>query len=95
MLTTREAAIALHVKPATLKQWRWSGRGPGYVKRGRQVFYEVEEIHRWLEEHTDRVPAGSSDGSPMSASTAGGHHRATASTTGAPGIVGAVRVTLD
>ena len=36
------------LSPKTLANLRSQGRGPRYYKRGRKVFYRVEDIERWL-----------------------------------------------
>mgnify|MGYP002795039107 CR=1 FL=1 len=43
-LKTEEAAAFLQVKPATLEQWRWSGKGPLFVKLGRAVIYRKVDL---------------------------------------------------
>jgi hypothetical protein len=35
-------------KPAALRLWRRSGKGPHYLKVGRAVFYRVEDIEAFL-----------------------------------------------
>ena len=35
-----------HLSPRTLERWRWSGRGPSFVKIGGRVLYRIEEIER-------------------------------------------------
>lgn len=47
LLTEAESAPVLRVKPATLRQWRWQGRGPKFRKHGRKVFYTRKELERW------------------------------------------------
>ena len=50
-LTTPEAAVYLNIKPATLEQWRWNGRGPRFCKIGRSCRYRMEDLDKFL---TDR-----------------------------------------
>lgn len=47
-LTTPEAAVYLNVKPATLEQWRWNGRGPRYCKIGRSCRYRIADLDAFL-----------------------------------------------
>jgi len=51
MLTTKEAAGLLGIKPTTLRQWRYLGRGPAFVKyhgdRGR-CMYRRRDVDRWI-----------------------------------------------
>jgi excisionase family DNA binding protein len=50
-LTTDEAAAYLSVKPSTLRQWRYAGRGPAYSKiNARLVRYQKPDLDRWLSE---------------------------------------------
>ena len=48
-LKTEEAAKFLQVKPATLEQWRWSGKGPLFVKLGRSVMYRKADLDAFIE----------------------------------------------
>lgn len=48
-MSTVEAAAYLNVKPATLEQWRWNGRGPRFVKIGRSVRYRKSDLDSFLE----------------------------------------------
>jgi len=48
-LTTPEAATFLGVKPSTLEQWRWSGRGPRFVKLGRACRYRLADLEEYME----------------------------------------------
>ena len=50
VLNTPEAAAYLDVKPATLEQWRWNGRGPRYCKLGRSCRYRITDLNDFLEE---------------------------------------------
>jgi predicted site-specific integrase-resolvase len=51
-LTSDEVAEILLVKPATMAQWRWRGRGPAFVKLADgpagKVRYERREVERWM-----------------------------------------------
>lgn len=38
------------LSPKTLANLRSQGRGPRWFKRGRRVFYRVEDLERWLME---------------------------------------------
>ena len=49
-LTTTEAANYLNVKPATLEQWRWNGRGPQFCKIGRSCRYRIADLDAFLAE---------------------------------------------
>ena len=49
-LKTEDAAQFLNVRPSTLEQWRWNGRGPKYCKIGRSCRYRIEDLKAFLEE---------------------------------------------
>ena len=38
------------LSPKTLANLRSQGRGPRYFRRGRRVFYRMEDLERWLME---------------------------------------------
>ncbi|MBA2848672.1 helix-turn-helix domain-containing protein [Thermosulfuriphilus ammonigenes] len=38
------------LSPKTLANLRSQGRGPRFFKKGRRVFYRVEDLERWLAE---------------------------------------------
>jgi excisionase family DNA binding protein len=48
VLTTTEAAAYLSVKPTTLEQWRWNGRGPRFAKIGRTVRYRQVDLDDFI-----------------------------------------------
>ena len=54
LLTEREAAAFLRLKPVTLKKWRCRGRGPAYVRLGSAIRYERAALLAYL----DRVRIG-------------------------------------
>lgn len=51
-LRQEEAAAFLQVKPSTLQQWRWSGRGPLFVKVGRLVRYRRADLEAFMQGRT-------------------------------------------
>jgi predicted site-specific integrase-resolvase len=52
LLTERQAADLLNVKVATLRRWRWAGKGPAFLKVGGAVRYDPAELDR----HRRRTP---------------------------------------
>jgi excisionase family DNA binding protein len=51
LLTTKEAAEMLGVKPSTLQKWRYRGVGPGYVRLShKNVRYSSEELAKYIKE---------------------------------------------
>jgi len=48
--STREVASLLGYSPQTLRNWRYLGIGPRYVRLNRsRVVYEESELLRWIE----------------------------------------------
>lgn len=47
-LCTKIAARVLGLGYRTLEQWRYQGKGPPYLKVGRQVRYLPHELEAWL-----------------------------------------------
>jgi hypothetical protein len=52
LLTTKEAATLLGLKPNTLEIWRSLGKGPAFLKYGDEAFsavrYERSTLLEWL-----------------------------------------------
>jgi predicted site-specific integrase-resolvase len=44
LFTERQAAQILGVSVKTLQTWRWAGRGPAFVKIGRLVRYDENDL---------------------------------------------------
>jgi len=49
LLKEGEAAKILSLEVATLRRWRWSGRGPRFLKLGGAVRYELADIEAFKE----------------------------------------------
>ena len=49
LLKEREVAQFLNLEVATLRRWRFSGRGPRYLKLGGAVRYELVDIEAFKE----------------------------------------------
>jgi len=52
LLDRKQAAALLGIKPDTLAQWTWLGKGPKSVKVGGRVKYRTADIEVWLDERT-------------------------------------------
>ena len=44
-------SLGFKFRPSTLNAWRFSGRGPAYLKINHKVFYRPRDIDAWLAEH--------------------------------------------
>lgn len=51
ILTNKEAANFLSIKPATLAKWRSEHRGPRYSKLGRRIVYKVQDLEEYLKQN--------------------------------------------
>ena len=40
------------VSVSQLRNWRWAGGGPPYIKLGRRVMYERQAVIDWLRQHS-------------------------------------------
>lgn len=56
-----EAAQCLGVAVATLRRWRWAGRGPKYAKIGAAVRYDAEELRAYVERSMRRSTSDSGE----------------------------------
>lgn len=50
LLNERATAALLGLTEATLRRWRWAGKGPNWLKIGGAVRYEASAIAAYLEE---------------------------------------------
>ena len=48
LLKEDEAAQILSLEVATLRRWRWSGRGPRFLKLGGAVRYDPQQLKDYL-----------------------------------------------
>lgn len=51
LLTTKDLAEILGVKPNTINVWRLKGYGPKYHKLGYLVRYKREDVEKWMDEN--------------------------------------------
>jgi excisionase family DNA binding protein len=58
LLTTKEAAEELRLKPHTLENMRSDGKGPIFMKLGGRVFYHRADLKTWLRESRRRSSRG-------------------------------------
>jgi predicted DNA-binding transcriptional regulator AlpA len=57
-LSERELAQLLNIKSETLRNWRWDGKGPIYIKIGTNVRYRMSDINDFINK---RVRTSTSD----------------------------------
>ena len=48
MVNEVDAAKILGGSRWTLRKWRSNGQGPAYHKRGGRIFYDVEDLRKWI-----------------------------------------------
>ena len=48
LLNTTEAAQRLRLNLQTLNRWRRQGTGPAYLRVGKKVMYQADQITAWL-----------------------------------------------
>ncbi len=49
LLKESEAARILNVEIATLRRWRWAGKGPRFLKIGGAVRYDPADLETFIE----------------------------------------------
>lgn len=50
LLREEEVARLLNLEIATLRRWRWAGRGPRFVKLGSAVRYRFDDLNEFIEQ---------------------------------------------
>ena len=58
LVNETNAALFLDVSPRTLQAWRIRGEGPAFVKLGRSVRYDRDELYRFIAERTQANTVG-------------------------------------
>jgi len=51
LLTPKTLADRWNMKPNTLKDWRWKGRGPKFIKIGGRVLYRLMDVEDYETEN--------------------------------------------
>jgi len=54
LLLPLELASRWRVSEDTLRQWRYQRKGPPYIKIEGKVFYEIQEVKKYEENHRVR-----------------------------------------
>lgn len=50
LIAPQKLADLLCLSEATLRKWRWEGKGPRFVKVGRKVAYRSNDIQSFIEQ---------------------------------------------
>ena len=53
-ISERRVAAMLGCAPRTLQRWRTEGKGPPSTKIGRKVYYELNELQKWMDREKSR-----------------------------------------
>ncbi len=61
LINEHQVAARLGLKVATLRRWRWAGRGPPFFKLGSAIRYAAEDIDAFIQaaRRTSTSDAGS------------------------------------
>lgn len=54
LITPDILAERWNIKRSTLNQWRWNGRGPKFLKLGRQIVYRIQDVEEFENENVRR-----------------------------------------
>jgi len=65
LLTDEELAVTLKVTANTLETWRGQGKGPAWVKLGKQVFYRLTDVRKWIDSSTVERTAPATECPPL------------------------------
>jgi predicted site-specific integrase-resolvase len=49
-MTPEQVADRYQISPDSLKEWRYKGVGPKYLRIGKRVRYRVTDLERWEKE---------------------------------------------
>jgi excisionase family DNA binding protein len=55
--TPDQVAERYQVSEATLKEWRYKGTGPAYVRLGRHVRYPAKDLEEWEHQREQEAAA--------------------------------------
>lgn len=49
LIKETELSQILNIEVATLRRWRWAGRGPRFLKLGGAVRYDLADVEEFIE----------------------------------------------
>ena len=61
LMTETETARLLGLKVATLRRWRWAGKGPRFLKLGGAVRYDPADLEAFIEQSRRRSTSDPGD----------------------------------
>lgn len=53
LLTPADVAEYLRVEQTTLRDWRYRGTGPAFVRTGRSIRYRPAAVEEWIKANTE------------------------------------------
>ncbi len=53
VMDEKQVAKLLSVSPKTLRNWRYLGRGPAFIKLGRTVRYKISDLDKYIKKITN------------------------------------------
>jgi predicted site-specific integrase-resolvase len=56
-LTPDQVAERYQISPDSLKEWRYKGRGPKFLRIGKRVRYREADLLRWEQEQEQEAAA--------------------------------------
>jgi hypothetical protein len=66
MITINSLSAQISVSVPTLNRWRIEGCGPQYIKAGRRVLYDPNDVATWLDSNrrqsTSQIMGGRANG---------------------------------
>ena len=54
MITSVQLAKRWDMNLSTLRQWRWRGYGPSYLKIGKKILYRMQDIEAFEQNRQDQ-----------------------------------------
>ena len=61
LIEPEDLAKRWKITPLTLAQWRWTGRGPRFMKMGHNTFYRAKDVEAFEEQKAQRSTTHKND----------------------------------